>query len=125
MITLDNTMKLFIQSDLVHAANTVDGPKNGEVLSIVLEKADGARYVHPTTFTAFEIICDERTDYETVVMARDEAMGEAEALMADIANGKTIDLDRWQAVQPAYGSQAYDAGGWEQINLDAEMRDPF
>ncbi len=125
MITLDPSMKLFIQADLVPAANTVDGPKTGEVLSIVLELADGARYVHPTTFVAFEVICDERTDYETVVVARNEAMNEAEALMADIANGQTIDLDHWTAMQPAYGSQAYDAGRWEQINLAAEMRDPF
>lgn len=125
MIILDASMKLFVMANQVHAANTVDGPKTGDVLSIVLEKADGARYVHPTAFAAFEVICDERTDYETFVATNEQAMVDAEALMAKLAEAPAIDIDQWTEVQPAYGSEAYIAGACEQINLAAEMREPF
>lgn len=125
MTSINASMRLFVVANLVHAANTIDGPKTGEVLSIILEKADGARYAHPATFPAFDVICDESTDYETRVTNNPQAMTDAEALIAQITSAASIDLTHWTEIQPAYGSQAYIAGAWEQVSLATEMRAPF
>lgn len=124
-VTLDSSIKLFVNSDLIYAATTIDGPKTGEILSIILEKPDGSRFAHPTNFQAFDVICDERTDYETLVVARPEAQAEADAALGQIAREGRIDLAQWTEIQPAYGSEAYVTGGWEQITLANEMNDAF
>ena len=103
-------MNIFIRSDLVVTGTNsemadMSNPR-GEIVEeaffLVAEHSDGSRWAHNYT----------STDLDTIERLERRAMSAELNLRAN-----------WHEIEPAYGSPAYTAGGWEERALDLERRE--
>ena len=107
-------MNVYVTSELYNAGTTEDGQVfSAERYLVVAEAANGARHSHITYFNGCEVRCDDQHGYTAFVDIRTEAMARAELLAYRVRAAGTIDLTFWDEMQPAYGSAAYEGGGYE------------
>lgn len=66
---------------------------------------------------------DEEEGHPIVVggtEARDQALGVAKSIAQRLTDGMKLDAELWREIDPEYGSEAYQRGGYEQQRADAE-----
>lgn len=123
-----------ITSYLHKFGTTEDGESfTGEVYFIVAELADGSRYSHFATFPGATAEFDDEYGIPFFPDRREEAMAEAESLLARIENelGRSIKInganclnpEYWTEIAPAYGSSAYVAMDMEGVYAEIERRE--
>jgi hypothetical protein len=107
-----------VVSDLFNAGRTEDGtPFIAEIFYVVMENAAGRRFRHDATFSGVEVLVDEYEGGTYFADRREEATAKAERLAARvnaaIKTGRGVDMDLWDEVDPAYGSDEYIGQGTE------------
>jgi hypothetical protein len=116
-------MNVYVTSELYVAGTTEDGhPYTAERYLVAVEAASGARHLHNTFFNGCEVSVDEDEGYTAFVDVREEAMAAAEKLAARVREAGMINLVHWYETQPAYGSDAYDRGGYEMLRKFEEQQ---
>jgi hypothetical protein len=115
---MNATYTASVASDLFNAGRTEDGtPFIAEVYFVEIENAAGRRFRHDATFSGVEVLVDEYEGGNYFVDRREEAAAKAECLTARVnaalKTGRGVDMDLWQEVDPAYGSDAYISQGTE------------
>jgi hypothetical protein len=105
-------------SDLYSAGHSCDGhPYIAECFYVIVENARGTRFRHVATFRGAEALFCEETGEPSFADLREEASAKADRLAARvnaaIASGKGIDWAYWVEIDPAYGSDEYQAQGIE------------
>jgi len=94
-------MRFYLDSDIVAGGINEDGERcHYHVYYIVCELADGSRFMAPGTTT------DRRA------MERDLKSIE------NACNSESLNLEGWDSIQPAYGSEAY-AKDWNRWEFEA------
>lgn len=115
-----NTTYAYVHTDLVSLGRNpemadIDNP-NGDIMGyaarVWVEKANGARISH---------------DYS--VTDRDEGKAAAgvqelcDRINVCLSSGGSLNMAHWHEEQPAYGSKAYQAGGYEEIQRQLEREE--
>jgi hypothetical protein len=105
-------------SDLYGAGSTYDGqPFIAESFYVVIENLAGRRFAHRVRFRSAERHYCEETGEPYFSNLREVASGKAERLAervnAAIAAGKALNDAYWYEIDPAYGSDEYQAQGVE------------
>lgn len=125
------TVTVSTRSNLVHLGYTEDGQAVlGEPFQAVLEDSEGRRWASRRSFCSHEACEPDPDDYafgpyfvedydiETKV-DRYEAR-----IQKLVDGGKDLTRDpRFCEIQPCYGSQAYQDGGWEEANARREYEE--
>lgn len=119
----ERQMKVNVHSDLYNAGLTEDGREyHAEMYYVIAEDDVGHRWAHKTGFysAARHSFCDEDGDGVVFEDLREEMKKRVNDLCsriaAHLASGGTLDLDHWNELPPAYGSQAYQTeGGNEEM----------
>lgn len=111
----------------------------GTAFQLVAEGTHGERYYHDRTFRVTHScsqshdfpedgICEEQAAQE--FHRESEAQAAAEKLLARVVeaqNAQTwagpVNNPHWGEGQPCYGSEAYEAGGWEALNAEQEANE--
>jgi hypothetical protein len=110
--------KANVASDLYQAGLTEDGrPFIAENYYVVIENAAGRRFAHNVFFNGAVVHFDDEEFCHYFEDVREEAKAKAEALCdrvsSALASGRSINLDLWVEVDPAYGSDEYVSQGTE------------
>jgi len=115
---MNATYTAFSVSDLFDAGRTSDGDSFiAEAFYVLIENARGTRFRHVATFRTTEMLICEETGESYFPDLREEATAKAERLAARVnaafAAGQNVDWAYWIEVDPAYGSDEYQAQGIE------------
>ena len=121
------TYKAYAASDLYNAGYSCDGhPFIAECFYVLVENDAGRRFRHAVTFQGTERLVCEETGDACFPDLRAEASAKAERLAARVnaalEAGVALDSDRWEEVDPAYGSDEYVDQGTEAKRLFAEKQ---
>jgi hypothetical protein len=108
-------VEVAVADELYCAGQTEDGLDFVAVVyRVMLEAADGRRWVHPVAYPGAERFTGEDGDvFEDV---REAAKAAADRFVARVAARGSVDLSCWQEARAAYGSDAYDV--FEDILLE-------
>lgn len=112
------TYTAYATSDLYNAGYSCDGhPFIAEQFYVLIENEAGRRFRHEAIFNGTDrSICEETGDV-CFSDLREEASAKAERLAARVnaalVAGITLDRNRWNEVDPAYGSDEYQSQGTE------------
>lgn len=120
--------QVFVRDDLVQVGVTEDGEADiARRFYVVFEANDGSRYSHREGRLNVVRCFDEE---EGLVFYRQDdgaaerfAIGLAARVRAAVAAGRRLDLECWDELDPAYGSEAYqglDAVGYFRARERAE-----
>jgi hypothetical protein len=114
---MNATFTAYAASDLYHAGYTEDGRSFvAEVYYVVMENDAGRRFRHEASFAGTEVLVDDEGICHFPDL-REQASAKAERLAARVnaalSAGQGVDLDRWEEVDPAYGSDEYVSQGTE------------
>lgn len=97
-----------VVTDLYHVAFDNDGsPYHAECYYVVIERPDGKRLAHSTTFFGCKSYFDGEDDLIFFTDIREEARKGVERLEARVKAVGSIDTAYWNEVSPAYGSEYY------------------
>jgi len=115
---MNATYHAYATSDLYNAGYACDGhPFIAESFYVVIENEAGRRFRHEASFRSTERVVDEETGDPCFSNLREEASAKAERLAsrvnAALAAGIPLDADRWEEVDPVYGSEEYQSQGIE------------
>lgn len=88
------------------------GEKFGFRGYVLAEAPDGSRWVFNRTHIGY---------HQEDVYRRLESF--VAKVQSHLDAGGTLDARYWRATRPAYGSVAYDQGGWSAIDAEAERND--
>jgi hypothetical protein len=121
------TYTAIVASDLFNAGYSCDGhPFIAECFYVLVENEAGRRFRHAVTFQGTERLVCEETGDACFPDLRAEASAKAERLAARVnaalEAGVALDSDRWEEVDPAYGSDEYVGQGTEAKRLFAEKQ---
>ena len=121
------TYTAYVASDLFNAGYSCDGhPFIAECFYVLVENEAGRRFRHAVTFQGTERLVCEETGDACFPDLRAEASAKAERLAARVnaalEAGVALDSDRWEEVDPAYGSDEYVGQGTEAKRLFAEKQ---
>lgn len=114
----------FVVSDLYQAGHGCDGqPFIAELFYVVVENESGRRFRHSAHFNGTEHLISEEgeshfPDYRD--QASEKAQRLADKVNEAIQAGQPLNLDLWEEVEPAYGSDEYIEQGTELKRLFAE-----
>ena len=113
-----NTYTAFAASDLYSAGHSCDGhPFISERFYVLIENARGTRFRHVNSWNGTEpTICPDTgephfSDLRAPALAKAERL--ATRVNAAFASGNGIDWAYWYEIDPAYGSDEYQAQGIE------------
>ncbi len=99
---------VFVECDLYDAGKTEDYEDYlAECYYIVIERSDGKRYAHFTTFYGVERKEMYEDGYIAFCDCRKDALKQAKKLQYNIKKKKEINLDHWNEMAPSYGSEYY------------------
>lgn len=85
------------------------GERYGVAATVIAEAPDGSRWAYEKTWT-------KRWPNQALAPAERFRL----RVEAALAAGYKLRERHWVEIQPAYGSEAYDRGGWEAINAHHE-----
>jgi len=108
---MNATYTAYADSDLYHAGYTEEGQSFvAEVYYVVMENNAGRRFRHEAFFAGTEVSVDEEGICHFPDL-RQEASAKADRLAARVnaalKAGQGVDLNRWEEIDPAYGSDEY------------------
>ena len=117
----------YVASDLYNAGYGCDGhPFIADQYYVLIENAAGRRFRHTAAFNGTELVVCEETGDACFPDLREEASAKAERLAqrvnAALKAGVALDSVCWYEVDPAYGSDEYEAQGTEAQRLFAEKQ---
>lgn len=114
---LEHITQIFCHADIVVIGQNsemadYDNPRGylyGFRAYVFAEAPDGSRWV-------FDRTCTRRSEFD--------ALGRVATFVAHVQRsiemGRKLDPEHWTETRPGYGSEAYDRGGWSQIDAMEE-----
>jgi len=121
------TYNAYVASDLYNAGYACDGhPFIADCFYVLVENEAGRRFRHQVIFNGTQKLVCEETGDACFHDLREEASAKAERLAqrvnAALKAGVALDSACWYEVDPAYGSDEYEAQGTEAQRLFAEKQ---
>lgn len=115
---MNKSYRAIVASDLYQAGVTEDGrPFIAENYYVMIENAAGRRFAHNVVFNGAVVHFDDEEMCHYFEDVREESKAKAEALCARIAAaldaGRALNMDLWNEMDPAYGSDEYISQGTE------------
>lgn len=104
------TIQVTIASELFEIRGE-EGPEVAERFFVSFATSKGRRFYHEVSFASVELAHDdeEGSFYRRVWDAEARAEALAARVQAHLNAGGKLDANRWEEVQPVYGSAAYEA----------------
>jgi hypothetical protein len=110
-----------VASDLYQAGYGDDGhPYIAELYYVVIQYQDGRTFRHQSSFAGAKRQVDEEDGVVYFEDVRASALTEAECLAERVRSKGAVDLQHWDEIDPAYGSEAYVSQGTEAKRVLAE-----